>query len=149
MLSLSINTTRECMRWWGPRVCFCLFFFKPFIPLLMELYSLNLVQTVPCVFLSPFGLAFHMNEGYKVISLLLFFFFSFYSCVKEIRGSGLEFGCIISYIFVVVLFKRFGCRLIINFFFFSCILLNIWHVLNTRVIYELGFVLRLYFSSMM
>jgi len=43
-------------------------------------------------------------------------------------------------LYFVVLFKRFRCSWSINLFSFSfpCILLNIWCILNTRVIYEFG-----------
>jgi len=70
--------------------------------------------------------------------LLLFSFFSYDSFSQKITS-------------IFLLFKRFRCRLSYNLFSFSfpCILLNIWCVLNTHVIYEFGFVMRLYFSSMM
>jgi len=64
-LSFSNNTTRECMRLWGPRVCFCLFFSKSFIPLSRDLYSLNLVQTVPCFFFLLLALLFTWINGTK------------------------------------------------------------------------------------
>jgi len=54
----------------------------------------------------------------------------------------------ISYILLFSLKGLYAFGVVI-FFFKFCILLNIWCVLNTRVIYEFGLIMRFYFSSMM
>jgi len=92
--SSSLKITRKGMRWWGPRVCLVSFSLKHSYHLWgVVVFKIGADHAI-FLFLSLFGLASHVNEGYKIFGLPLV------SCVKEIGAAGFKISSMINYIWL-------------------------------------------------